>query len=66
MFYIRKYADCWAIHDDDTNASRPLSTDEVQSLTIEFPELADEFVRTVFADSITSVNSDLPPGSNST
>jgi len=60
MYYIRKYADCWAIHDDDTGASRPLSTQEVDALQKEYPSLADPKVRTFFTDTINIINHNLP------
>ena len=47
MYYIRKYADCWAIHDDDTGASRPLAAKEVEAVQKEFHTLTDPKVRTV-------------------
>jgi len=55
MYYIRKYADCWAIHNDDTGASRKLTDQEVQLVTQELPRLSDPKVRTVFADQIHTV-----------
>ena len=55
MYYIRKYADCWAIHNDDTGASRKLTDQEVQLVTQELPQLADPKVRTVLADQIHTV-----------
>lgn len=56
MYYIRKYSNCWAIHDDDTGASRPLTDDEAKKLTSEFPGLAEDAVRTVFTDTVQSIN----------
>jgi len=56
MYYIQKYSNCWAIHDDDTGASRPLTEDETKTLTSEFPDLTDDAVRTVFTDAIKSIN----------
>lgn len=55
MYYIRKYADCWAIHDDDTGKSRPLTSEETKAVKDEFPELADKKTRSVFTDEITSI-----------
>jgi len=55
MYYIRKYADCWAIHDDDTGASRPLTDEEIKAAQYEFPTLTDPNVRTVFTDTITTI-----------
>jgi hypothetical protein len=55
MYYIRKYSNCWAIHDDVVNASRKLTEIEIVKLKIEFPSLEDEKVLTVFTDKIRSI-----------
>jgi hypothetical protein len=55
MYYIRKYADCWAVHDDITGASRRLQPEEVEKLKIEFDSLCDEKVLTVYTDKIRSI-----------
>ncbi len=55
MHYIKKYADCWAIHNDDNGKSRKLTLKEVEEVKKEFPELEDPKVRTVFADQIKSL-----------
>jgi len=52
MYYIRKYADCWAIHNDDTGKSRPLTEKEVEVVRIEYPDLNDEKVRAVYVDQV--------------
>ena len=57
---IRKYSDCWAIHDDDTGTSRPLSNEEVEIVKEEFPGLVDDKVRTVFTDKIASISLNMP------
>ena len=62
MYFIRKYANCWAIHDNDSGASRPLNLQEVIALSKEFPGLADQDIRTVFTDTILSIDVNLPPG----
>lgn len=59
MYYIRKYSNCWAIHDDDTGASRPLTTEETDAVKEEFPDLTDEAVRTIFSDNIKSIKPQL-------
>ena len=61
MYYIRKYTNCWAIHDDDTGASRPLTAEEIKASQQEFPALTDPKVRTVFTDTITTISL-LPSG----
>ncbi len=60
VYYIRKYADCWAVHDDDTSASRPLAPDEAEAMQKEFPALANPNVRTVFTDTINTINLSIP------
>jgi hypothetical protein len=55
MYYIRKYADGWAIHNDDNGEARLLTAQEVESVKKEFPDLKDEKVRTVFADQVKSI-----------
>jgi hypothetical protein len=55
MYYIRKYSNGWAIHNDDNGGSRLLNEEEVKAVRQEFPELNDQKVRTVFADQVKSV-----------
>jgi hypothetical protein len=55
MYYIRKYANGWAIHNDDNGESRLLNDQEMEAVKEEFPQLEDEKVRTVFADQIKSI-----------
>jgi hypothetical protein len=55
MYYIRKYSNGWAIHNDDNGLSRLLTFQEVEAVSQEFPELEDEKVRTVFADEVKSI-----------
>jgi len=50
MYYIRKYADCWAIHNDDNGKSRPLSEKEVVIVQEQYPSLKDPQTCTVYAD----------------
>lgn len=56
MYYIRKYADCWAVYDDVTGSSRKLTTTEVEKVKIEFDCLKDEKVLTIYTDRIRSIN----------
>ncbi|GEP97708.1 hypothetical protein [Chitinophaga cymbidii] len=56
MYYIRKYADCWAVHDDITGASRKLINDEKERLKNEFDSLRDEKVLTIYSDCIRSLS----------
>jgi hypothetical protein len=55
MYYIRKYKDCWAIHNDNTGSSRKLTAQEVEEVKKELPELEDPQVRTVFKDQVHSI-----------
>ena len=55
MYYIRKYSNGWAIHNDDNGSSRLLTHQEVEAVKKEFPQLEDGKVKTVFADQVKSV-----------
>ena len=55
MYYIRKYSNGWAIHNDDNGEARLLNEEEVKVVKQEFPELEDGKVRTVFADEVKSI-----------
>jgi hypothetical protein len=55
MYYIRKYSNGWAIHNDDNGEARLLNEEEVKAVKQEFPELEDEKVATVFADEVKSI-----------
>ena len=55
MYYIRKYSNGWAIHNDENGSSRLLTADEMEAVKREFPDLNDEKVRTVYADEVKSV-----------
>lgn len=55
MYYIKKYADCWAIHNDDNGMSRKLTAQEVEQTKQEFPQLKDSKVVTVYSDVIESI-----------
>lgn len=50
MYFIRKYSNGWAIHNDDTGYSRLLTDAEKEHAKETFPELADEKVVTVYFD----------------
>jgi hypothetical protein len=56
MYYIQKYADCWAIHNDDTGKSRSLTQKEVEAVRLQYPDLNDEKVHTAFVDQIISID----------
>jgi hypothetical protein len=55
MYYIRKYVNGWAIHDDDTGKSRLLTEEEKKAVAEEFPSLKEAQVRSIFSDNITSI-----------
>lgn len=55
MYYIRKYSNGWAIHNDDNGSSRLLTVDEMEAVKREFPDLEDHKVITVYADEVKSV-----------
>jgi hypothetical protein len=55
MYYIRKYSNGVAIHNDETGCSRLLTEQEAEAVKKEFPQLEDEGVRTVFADRVKSI-----------
>lgn len=55
MYYIRKYSNGWAIHNDENGSSRLLTADEMEAVKREFPDLNDEKVRTVYADEVKSI-----------
>lgn len=62
MYYIKKYADGWALHDDATGLSRLLLPVEVEAVKREFPQLTDPKVRTVFTDVVRSGSTSQQPG----
>jgi hypothetical protein len=55
MYIISKYADCWAVHDDDTGFSRPLKTEEMEAVQQEFESLKDNTTLAIYADDIYSI-----------
>jgi len=55
MYYIRKYSNGVAIHNDETGRSRLLTESEVKAVKKEFPQLEEESVRTVFSDQVKSI-----------
>jgi len=55
MYYIRKYSNGVAIHNDANGCSRLLTEQEVEAVKKEFPQLSQSQVRTVFADQVKSI-----------
>jgi hypothetical protein len=52
MYCIRKYADCWAIHNLDSDLSRRLTEDEVLKVREEIPSLDDPMTASYFCDEV--------------
>ncbi|MEM6805485.1 MAG: hypothetical protein AAF696_29070 [Bacteroidota bacterium] len=62
MYYIRKFAESWAVHNNYTGKSRLLNESEVQQILVEFPNLkfnAKSKSLTYFRNKINSIE-DLP------
>jgi hypothetical protein len=55
MYFIKKYSNCWAIHNDDNGQSRALTADEVEAVKKELPALNDAKTLTVFTDRISCI-----------
>ena len=55
MYYIRKYNNGWAIHNDNNGQARLLNEEEVKAIKQEFPTIEDTKVITVFADIVKSI-----------
>lgn len=56
MYHIKKYVDCWAVHDQITSGSRKLTPEEVERVKNEFNALKDEKVITISTESIRSLS----------
>jgi hypothetical protein len=52
MYCIKKFADCWAIFNLDSDTSRPLTVAEVKMLQKEIPSLNDTAVVSHFTDDV--------------
>lgn len=52
MYYIKKYIDGWAIHNDDSGAARLLTEEEIEAVKKELPDLQDDRVLTLFIEDI--------------
>jgi hypothetical protein len=52
MYCIRKFADCWAIFNMDSDLSRSLTEEEVKKVSLEHPSLTDPLTRSIFADNV--------------
>ncbi len=63
MYYIRKFSEHWAVHNNFTGKHRVLSDNEVEQILTEFPNLKNSLKSsktvTYFRNKIKSIN-DLP------
>lgn len=59
MYRIKKYADCNAVHDLDSEKSRKLTDDEWAKILVEFPALEDPACVSIFTDAIASIDINL-------
>ncbi len=50
MHFIKKYVECWALHNDDTGESKPLTVHEKTTALERYPVLNDKKTITVFFD----------------
>ena len=50
MYFIRKYADCWAIHNDNTGKSRRLTEQEEKLLEKDNENMKKPGVCSIYAD----------------
>lgn len=59
MYQIKKFADCWAVFNLDSELSRTLTEDEVEKVSREIPSLTDSGTVSYFTDEIKCIE-DLP------
>jgi hypothetical protein len=52
MYCIRKFADCWAIFNLESDLSRSLTEEEAAKVAEEFPSLTDPLTRSIFTDEV--------------
>ena len=52
MYCIRKFADCWAVFNLDTETSRRLTDEEVAVVRVEIPSLNDPQVAAFYSDEV--------------
>lgn len=55
MYRIKKFEDCNAVFDLDTDKSRKLTSDEWAKILDEFPALQDPQCVSIFTDTITAI-----------
>jgi len=56
MYCIRKFADCWAVFNLDTDESRKLTEEEVAVVRREVPSLDDPGTAAWYSDRIDCIN----------
>jgi hypothetical protein len=56
MYCIRKFADCWAVFNLDTEQSRPLTAEEVAVVGVKIPSLTDPQVAAFYSDDIDCIS----------
>jgi hypothetical protein len=59
MYCIRKYADCWAIFNLESDLSRSLTEEEARKVAKEFPSLTDPQTRSIFTDEVDCIEDKL-------
>ena len=52
MYCIRKFADCWAVYNLDTDRRRRLTDEEVALVRVEIPELNDPKTVAYYTDEV--------------
>jgi hypothetical protein len=59
MYYIQKYADCWAIFNDDNGNNRKLTANEQQIVIKKYPTILESNTKRIFFDQpIEGINAD--------
>ena len=56
MYCIRKFADCWAVFNLETDESRPLTEDETGIVRREIPSLTDSQTAAYYTDTLDCIN----------
>jgi hypothetical protein len=59
MYQIKKFSDCWAVFNLDSELSRTLTEEEVKKVSREIPSLTDSETVSYFTDRIDCIE-DLP------
>ena len=56
MYSIRKFADCWAVFNLETDQSRALTVEEVEIVRREIPSLDDPRTAAYYTDKLDCIN----------